>query len=43
MRGSDLTERSDAEEARPDFSVIEGIEAGRRVVLLEPAATIING
>lgn len=36
-------ESSDAEEATADFRVIEGIEAGRRVVLLEPAATIING
>jgi len=36
-------ESSDAKEATADFRVIEGIEAGRRVVLLEPAATIING
>lgn len=36
-------ESSDAEEATADFRVVEGIEAGRRVVLLEPAATIING
>lgn len=37
-------ESSDAEEATADFHrVIEGIEASRRVVLLEPAATIING
>jgi len=42
-RGSDSTECNDAEEARADFRVIGRIEPGRRVVLLEPAATIING
>lgn len=45
-RASDFStrrEQRDAEEATADFRVTEGIEAGRRVVLLEPAATIING
>lgn len=42
-RASRRGESSDAEEATADFRVTEGIEAGRRVVLPEPAATIING